>query len=141
MRNIFIVIVFIFTSCQSYKKLHEKAIVIDTHNDVLSTVTMRGLNWENDLRGKAHSDIQRFKQGGVDIQVFSIYCDGRKENAYDYANTEIDSLYAIINRNPDKLMLVRNPAELQSAVQQKKLGCMIGVEGGHMIERPLRLYR
>jgi len=134
MRIIFIVIVFLFTSCQSYKKLHEKAIVVDTHNDVLSTVSMRGLNWENDLRGKAHSDIQRFKQGGVDVQIFSIWCDGRKENAYNYANVEIDSLYAMINRNPDKLMLVKTPAELKAAVQQKKLGCMIGVEGGHMLE-------
>ena len=38
---------------------------------------MKGLNIENDLTGKAHSDLARFKKGGVDIEVFSIFCDER----------------------------------------------------------------
>jgi len=121
---------------QAYQKIHDKAIVIDTHNDVLSTVTMRGLNIENDLTSSSHSDISRFKKGGVDIEVFSIFCDERfgKDTAFKYANIEIDSLYAIVSRNPNKMMIVANPKELQKAVKQKKLGCMMGVEGGHMIE-------
>jgi membrane dipeptidase len=123
-------------SAQSYQKIHDKSIVIDTHNDVLSTVTMRGLNIENDLTGQSHSDIARFKKGGIDIQVFSIFCDERfgKDTAYKYANIEIDSLYAIVARNPGEMMIVSNPKDLQQSVKQKKLGCMIGVEGGHMIE-------
>ena len=123
-------------SAQSYKKIHDRAIVIDTHNDVLSSATMNGLNIENDLRGKTHSDLARFKKGGVDVQVFSIFCDERfgKDTAFKYANIEIDSLYAIVNRNPDKMMMVTSPEDLQKAVLQKKLGCMLGVEGGHMIE-------
>ncbi len=46
----------------------------------------------------------------------------------------MDSLYAIVKRNPDKMQIVTTPAELQTAVKQKKLACMMGVEGGHMIE-------
>jgi membrane dipeptidase len=97
---------------------------------------MKGLNIENDLTGKSHSDIARFKKGGIDVQVFSVFCDERfgKDTAYKYANIEIDSLYAIVARNKDKMMIVTNPKELQQAVKQKKLGCMMGVEGGHMIE-------
>ena len=60
---------------QRYMKLHEKAIVVDTHNDVLSAATMEGLNIEDDLIGRTHSDLTRFKKGGVDVQVFSIWCD------------------------------------------------------------------
>jgi membrane dipeptidase len=121
---------------QPYKTLHQKAIVVDTHNDVLSTVTMKGLNIENDLTGQSHSDIARFKKGGVDVQVFSIFCDERfgKDTAFKFANIEIDSLYAIVKRNPAKMMMVKTPAELQQAVKQNKLACMMGVEGGHMIE-------
>lgn len=132
----FLVFTSLIASAQSYQKIHDKAIVIDTHNDVLSTVTMRGLNIENDLTGKSHSDIARFKKGGVDVQVFSIFCDERfgKDTAFKYANIEIDSLYAIVKRNPDRMMIVTNPKELQQAVKQKKLGCMMGVEGGHMME-------
>src|SRR4051812_38017686 len=86
---------------QSYKKIHDNAVVVDTHNDVLSTVVMRGMNVENDLTGKTHSDLQRFHKGGVDVQVFSIFCDERfgKDTAFKYANIEIDSLMKIITRN------------------------------------------
>lgn len=127
-------------SCQSYKALHRKAIVIDTHNDVLSSATMKGLNIENDLSGRTHSDMARLQRGGVDIQVFSIFCDERfgKDTAFKYANREIDSLHAIVGRNADKLMMVTTPEGLQQAVDQKKIGCMIGVEGGHMIEDNLQ---
>jgi hypothetical protein len=55
---------------QSHTTLHQKAIVVDTHNDVLSSATIRGLNIENDLTGKTHSDIAHFKTGGIDVQVF-----------------------------------------------------------------------
>src|ERR1700712_892499 len=91
-------------SCQSYKSLHKNAILVDTHNDVLSSATMRGLNIADDLSGKTYSDIARFKKGDVDVQVFSIFCDERfgKDTAFKFANIEIDSLHAIVERNPSK---------------------------------------
>ena len=121
---------------QSYKIIHENAVVADTHNDVLSTATMEGLNIENNLIGKTQSDLARFKKGGVDIQMFSIFCDDRygKGSAFKYANTEIDSLYAIAKRNPGKMEMVATPAQLQHALMHHKLAAMMGVEGGHMIE-------
>lgn len=127
--------VFLF-SCQSYKRLHRDAVVVDTHNDVLSTATMRGLSIESDLTGRTHTDLARLKKGGVDVQVFAVFCDERfgKDTAFNYANREIDSLHAIVGRNRDKLMLVSNPAQLEQAVAAKKIACMLGVEGGHMIE-------
>jgi membrane dipeptidase len=120
--------------------------VIDTHNDVLSGVIMKGLSIEDNLRGKAHTDFTRFQTGGVDAQVFSVFCDERygKDSAFRYANEQIDALEAIAARNSDKMILVKSPAQLQMAVRQGKLGALIGVEGGHMIEDRLeyldRLY-
>ena len=124
---------------QTYKTIHENAVVADTHNDVLSTVTLEGLNIENDLTGKSHSDLARFKKGGVDIEMFSIFCDGRygKGSAFNYANREIDSLYAIAKRNPGKMEMVSTWAQLQHALKTHKLAAMMGVEGGHMIEDDL----
>jgi membrane dipeptidase len=120
---------------QSYKKIHNKSILIDTHNDVMIAI-LTGLSIENDLTGKTHSDLERFKKGGVDIQIFSIWSDERYEKGkgFDYANRQIDSLYAIVNRNRNRMMLVTTPLELRQAVKQKKLGAMMGLEGGHMIE-------
>jgi membrane dipeptidase len=128
-----------FCFSQSFQKLHQKSLVIDTHNDVMISI-LEGLNIENDLTGKTHSDIGRFKKGGVDVQIFSIWSDERYETGkgFNYANRQIDSLYSIVLRNPDKMMMVKTPAELKLAVQQKKLGVMIGLEGGHMIEDNLQ---
>jgi len=126
----------LFSIAQPYQKLHDKAIVVDTHNDVLSSATMHGLNFETDLKGKTHSDLARFRKGGVDVQVFSIFCDDTYGvgSAFRRANQEIDSLYAIAGRNPDKMQIVTTPQGLEQAVKHHKLAAMMGVEGGHMIE-------
>jgi membrane dipeptidase len=121
---------------QSYQQVHERAILVDTHNDVLSTATLQGLDIGQDLTGKTYSDLARFRKGGVDVQIFSIFCDDHygKGSAFRYANREIDSLYAIAGRNPDKMQIVTTPAGLELAVKHHKLAAMMGVEGGHMIE-------
>ena len=126
----------IHAKAQSYKKLHEKAIVIDTHNDFISTGIEKGKSFDQDLKGITHSDLNRMKKGGIDVQVFSIFCDENygKGTAYAFANREIDTLYATVARNPDRMMIVRNSKDLQTAVGSGKLGAMMGVEGGHMIE-------
>lgn len=129
----------LFADAQNYKTIHEEAIVVDTHNDILSTAIEKKLNIDKNLIGKTHSDVARFKKGGIDVQVFSIFCDETfgKGAAFKYANREIDSLYAIVSRNPEKMGVVVTPEELMQAVEQNKLACMIGVEGGHMIEDSL----
>jgi len=68
--------------------------------------------------------------------VFSIWCgaDYGKGTAFKFANREIDSLYALIARYPDRITLVRNSAQLLQAVKDHKMAALIGVEGGHMIE-------
>jgi membrane dipeptidase len=126
-------------SGQPFRKLHNKAILIDTHNDFISTGIEKGKSFDQDLKGITHSDLNRMKQGGIDVQVFSIFCDENygMGTAYAFANREIDTLYNTIARNPEKMMLVHTPAELQKAVRSGKLGSMIGVEGGHMIEDKL----
>jgi membrane dipeptidase len=80
--------------------------------------------------------LPRAKEGGLDVQVFSIWCGAEygKGTAFNFANREIDSLYALIERNPGKMVLVRNSAELKKAVAKGEFAAMIGVEGGHMIE-------
>ncbi|MDO6434414.1 dipeptidase [Flavitalea sp. BT771] len=126
-------------SAQSYQKLHNKAILVDTHNDVLSGVVMQGMDIEKDLTGRTHSDLARFRKGGVDVQVFSVFCDDRfgKGTAFRRALQEIDSLYAIAGRNPRTMEIVKDPAGLRDAIRHHRLAAMMGVEGGHMIEDDL----
>ncbi len=126
-----------FITAQSYKKIHRKAIVVDTHNDILMKAADEGMVFDQDLTGKTHSDLARWKKGGLDVQIFSVYCDGAAKNPFAYANREMDTLDAVVTRNPDKIVKVTNYAELIKAVKQHKIAAMFGVEGGHMIENDL----
>ena len=128
---------FLEANAQSAKKIHREAIVVDTHNDIPSTAIELGLSFDDNLKGKTHSDLNRMIAGGVDGQIFSIFCDGEKKEPFQFANQEIDSVYAWVARNPGRMALVKNPADLDKAIQEGKLAAMLGVEGGHMIEGDL----
>nr|MBP9098995.1 dipeptidase [Ferruginibacter sp.] len=113
------------------------AIVVDTHNDILMLAADKGIVFDQDLTGKTHGDLARMKKGGLDVQIFSVYTDGSLKNSYAYANREMDSLDAVITRNPDKIVKIYNYAQLLDAVKQHKIAALFGVEGGHMIENDL----
>jgi membrane dipeptidase len=124
-------------AAQPGKKIHFKSILIDTHNDIPTTAIDKGVSFDQDLLHKTHSDLQRMKEGGVDAQFFSIWCDGNKVQPYAWANREIDTVMAWTNRNPTKMMQAFTAADIVSAAKQKKLAVLFGVEGGHMIENDL----
>ena len=134
---LWVIVCSLYATSQSYKKLHSKLIVVDTHNDFPSAAIEKAVSFDADLKGKTHSDLKRMKQGGVDVQVFSIFCGPEQKQPYSFANREIDSVYEWVRRNPADMMLVKTPGDLKQAVKEKKLATMLGVEGGHMIEDKL----
>lgn len=126
-----------YTKAQEYKNIHKNAILIDTHNDILSKTIDDGYLMDTNLKGKTHSDLARWKEGGLDVQLFSVFCDGEKINPFAFANRQMDSLDVVVKRNPDKIIKVANSKDLYKAVKQHKIAAMFGVEGGHMIENDL----
>lgn len=121
---------------QPAMKLHQNSIVVDTHNDILSIIAEKGYDLGADLKDITHTDLSRLRKGGIDIQIFSIFCDERfgKGTAFKYAIREMDSLQRAAIRNPSRIMLVRNEAQLKRAMQAGLMAGLTGVEGGHMIE-------
>ncbi|WP_199117421.1 dipeptidase [Pedobacter sp. ASV28] len=119
---------------QDAAKIHQQAIMVDTHGDILYNQIKSGIDI-GQLQSTGNFDLVRAKQGGLDVQVFSIWCD--EKGGYDLANRQIDSLYSLIKRYPNRIALVNNAQDLQEAVKENKLAAMIGVEGGHMIENNL----
>lgn len=120
---------------QSAEIIHRKAIVVDTHNDALSSQTLNGVDIS--LRQtKGHSDLDRWRDGRVDVQFFSIWTGEkpRSKSFYLDANEEIDSLKRLILRNYQRMAEVTHYRNIRRAVKKGKLACLIGVEGGHMIE-------
>jgi membrane dipeptidase len=124
-------------SAQNYQNIHNKAILVDTHNDFLTQTMVKNFVFDTDLKGQTHSDLNRMKEGGVDVQFFSIFSDGDQPNPYAFANRQIDSLDAFIKRNPDKIVKVFNSKELLKAVKQQKIAALIGLEGGHQFENDM----
>jgi membrane dipeptidase len=118
--------------------IHFKSILVDTHNDCLTACIEKNVSLDQDLTGINHSDLARFKKGGVDYQLFSVWCDGEKAKPYEWAMREMDSLYAVAARNSDKLVIAKSWKDIQKALKQQKLVAQFGVEGGHMIEGDLQ---
>ena len=122
---------------ETYMKIHNESIVIDTHNDILMKALDQGIMFDQDLTGKAHSDLDRWKKGGLDVQIFSVFSDGGIKNPYLIANMQMNILDSVVARNPNKIVKVFNKNEILQTVKENKIAAMFGVEGGHMIENDL----
>ena len=123
-----------FSISAQAQSIHFKSVVVDTHNDAVTACIEKKVSLDQDLRGINHSDLKRFKEGGLDYQLFSIWCDGDKKNPYAWAMREMDTLDAVAARNPDKMVIAKNWSQIQKALKEGKLVAQYGVEGGHMIE-------
>ncbi|KQN35141.1 dipeptidase [Pedobacter sp. Leaf41] len=138
MKTVYFILFFVLLQskilAQVSNQIHQEAIVIDTHGDILFNQIKSGIDIGK-LQSKGNFDLIRAKDGGLDVQFFSIWCD--ETGGYALANQEIDSLYSLIKRYPEKIQLVNTATDLEASVKQQKMAAMIGVEGGHMIENNL----
>lgn len=131
-------LIFFSVNAQNAQKLHRKSILADTHNDVLSSGVLDGIDISYRVTS-GHTDLVRLEEGGVDIQFFSVWTgdSARTKDFYHDAMQEIDSFNMLLLKNPSKLALATNYKEVKKALQQEKLVALIGVEGGHMIMNDL----
>ncbi len=134
----FVLLLFFYQAInsQSYKKLHDKSVLVDTHNDILSSAMLEGKDISHRIK-EGHSDLDRWKEGGLDVQFFSVWTDKvsrNKEGFFKDATQEIDSLNLLIRKNPERIMMARNYKDVKEGIRHKKLVALIGLEGGHMIE-------
>ena len=116
------------------QKIHYKSVLVDTHNDAVTACIEKKVSFDQDLTGINHSDLKRFKEGGLDYQLFSIWCDGEKVNPYAWAMREMDTIDAVAARNPNKMIVAKDWKTIKSALKAGKIVAQYGVEGGHMIE-------
>ncbi len=132
-------ILFLNQSCEKdVARIHTDAFVVDTHNDVLLR-SLTGRNILTDLP-ESHSDLPKFKMGGVDCQVFSIWVSPQEFSEGEYynrANQMISQLEYLCSRIPDQWAIPFDYQDLVYNDQHGIMSCMIGVEGGHAIENDL----
>ena len=115
-------------------KLHYDAIVIDTHNDILMPVFLEGADLNKNNPG-TQSDLVKWKKGGLDVQMFSIYVPERyKSNHFNYVMKLIDKLEENQAEHPETFVLCKNYGELEAGLNSGKFCGLMGAEGGNMIE-------
>lgn len=127
---------------QRARRVHGSAIVMDTHSD--TTPFFENPSWDFAARHEdGHVDIPRLRDGGYDAVFWSIYMgktpgDGA---AIKRAIRRIDSVHEIVRRYPDDLALATTAADIRRAARQGKIACLMGIEGGHIIEDDLAALR
>jgi len=125
------------------KQLHERAIVIDSHDDT----TQRLLFEKGFDIGARHAngniDIPRMKEGGLDALFFSIWVpsDLTGPPAVKRAMDLIDAVREAVRTHPGDLMPATTAADVRKAAADHKIAALMGMEGGHMIDDDLRLLR
>ena len=85
----------LITAGANAQAIHYKSVLVDTHNDCITACIEKKVSLDQDLTGINHSDLKRFKQGGLDYQLFSVWCDGEKANPYAWAMRSMDTLEAV----------------------------------------------
>ena len=125
-------------------RLHRSAVVVDTHNDILSIMLDEDYDLGTPSAGKYHTDLQRMKEGGLSAEFFSVYVDrsyAAKGGSARRALDLIDTTYRAAERHPQDLVMAYTSADIRRAKRQGKIAALMGIEGGHAIENSLHALR
>jgi membrane dipeptidase len=125
---------------QKTLKLQRSAIVVDSHNDILSIMFDENYDLGQSSVGKYHTDLARMKAGGLTAEFFSVYVDrsyARGGGAARRAMDLIDMVYRAAEKYPNDLVMSYTTADIRRAKKQKKIAALMGIEGGHAIENSL----
>lgn len=106
--------------------------IFDTHCDTLCAL----LDEQKELeQNNGHLDLRRMESYEHYAQFFACYMDPiYTANPAARCLRLIDTFYTQIEKNPSRILLCRNYADLQQAQKQKKIAAFLSMEGGEPIE-------
>jgi len=125
------------------QQLHARAVVIDGHADTTQRLVFDRPFDLGARNRNGNLDIPRMKDGGLDALFFSIWVPGDVTGpiAIKRALVQIDAVREAVRMYPNDLMLATSVADIRRAAAEHKIAALMGVEGGHMIDRDLRVLR
>lgn len=130
-------------SDEEVRRVHQSALLIDTHNDVTSA-TVDGLDI-GPRRAEGHTDLVRLKAGGVGATFFAVYVAASYTEGNRSAHRAMQMIdtvrHDIVARYPNDFELVTTADGIVEARRRGKIAALMGIEGGHAIEDSLRLLR
>ena len=128
---------------QKAKRIHEKVITIDTHNDINVHNFTSEVNYTQKLDTQVN--LPKMEEGGVDVSWLIVYtgqgsltAEGYND-AYQNAISKFEAIHRLTEEiAPDKIGLATTSKEVRELVAQGKKVAMIGVENGYPIGTDLK---
>lgn len=124
------------------KRIHEKVITIDTHNDINVDNFTEDKNYTMDLDTQVN--IPKMIEGGMDVTWLIVYTgqgpltEKGYEAAYENAISKFKAIHRLTEEiAPDKIGLATTSDEVRKLVAEGKKVAMIGVENGYPIGEDL----
>jgi len=125
------------------RRIYRDAIVIDTHNDLVTKVLDEGYDPRvRHTPAQGHTDVPRLIESGITAQVLAAWVDApyaqrERGGAFRRALRYMDEIHAIVDAHPGALRFATGAADVRRAKADGVVAIFIGVEGGHAIEDSL----
>jgi len=123
-------------------KIHQEAIVVDTHCDTPMVMLDRGIDIGH-KSDKNDVDLIRMKKGGLDASFFVVFISNQldKKHPAKKALEMIDEIYQQVEKYSNLAEIAYSPQDIRRIHQTGKRAILIGMENGGPIESSLRLLR
>ena len=129
--------------------IHRQTPLIDGHNDY--PWALRGLDPGRDF-SKAEiskpvpslmTDIPRLRQGGMGAQFWSVYVPSTMmgKEAVRATLEQIDIVHRMTMKWPETFEIAYTADDIERSFKAKRIGSLIGMEGGHSIDNSLATLR
>ncbi len=120
------------------KRIHNNAIVLDTHHDFSLADFSEEQNYTMRLRSQVN--LPKMDEGGLDVSWLIVYTSQGELNEQGYARAhkqalaKFDAIHRLTSEiAPDKIELALNSDDVRRIVKSGKKVAMIGVENGYPI--------
>jgi membrane dipeptidase len=128
------------------RELMRQVPLIDGHNDLPWGIRVRYAasvdSFDLSVRhSSGHTDIPRLREGLVGAQFWSTWTPSTYEGAARAGMEQGDIVHRMVELYPETFEMAGTAADIMRIFRSGKIACMLGLEGGHMIENSLGLLR
>ncbi len=118
-------------------------LYLDLHIDTPSRMLSEGLNLA-ESPSYSQVDIPKMRQGGLHAGFFAVFSSARNKTPLESVKDALmitDLIVEEVARHPDDLFLATSSDDVLRAHREGKIGVLLGVEGGHMIDSSIAVLR
>lgn len=108
-------------------KLHQENPVVDAHLDLAGEILLRNMAGEHNVVKNYY--LPHFRKAGINLVLSSVYVEnGNLDRAWENALKQIEALKKDVE-GLKEVLLIKNKADLDKALEENKVGIMIYMEG------------